>query len=35
LDGSSANLSLAALRLIESAYQQHSDSEWALGVPAQ
>jgi predicted dehydrogenase len=31
---SSANLSLAALQLIESAYQQHSDSEWALGVPA-
>ena len=35
LDYSSANLSLAALRLIESAYQQHGDSEWALGVPAQ
>ena len=34
LDYSSANLSLAALRLIESAYQRHGDSEWALGVPA-
>jgi predicted dehydrogenase len=33
-DYASAELSLAALRLIESAYQQHSDSEWALGVPA-
>lgn len=31
----SADLSLAALRLIESAYQQHGSSEWALGVPAQ
>jgi predicted dehydrogenase len=31
----SAELSLAALRLIESAYQQHGNSEWALGVPAQ
>ncbi len=30
----SAELSLAALRLIESAYQQHGNSEWALGVPA-
>ncbi len=35
VDYSSAELSLAALRLIESAYQQHSDSDWALGVPAQ
>ena len=34
VDYSSAELSLAALRLIESAYQQHGDSEWALGVPA-
>jgi predicted dehydrogenase len=35
VDYSSAELSLAALRLIESAYQQHSDSDWTLGVPAQ
>ena len=31
----SADLSLAALRLIESAYQQHSTDDWVLGVPAQ
>ncbi|MBT8110868.1 MAG: hypothetical protein KJO27_09095, partial [Gammaproteobacteria bacterium] len=35
LDYGSADLSLAALRLIESAYQQHGGGEWALGVPAQ
>lgn len=34
-DFGSAELSLAALRLIETAYHQHSYSEWALGVPAQ
>ena len=34
-DYRSAELSLAALRLIEMAYQQHGSSEWALGVPAQ
>lgn len=34
-DYRSAELSLAALRLIESAYRQHSNSDWALGVPAQ
>lgn len=33
-DYSSAELSLAALRLVESAYQQHSNSEWVLGAPA-
>ncbi len=33
-DFGSAGLSLAALRLIESAYRQHRNSEWALGVPA-
>ena len=32
-DYGSAELSLAALRLIESAYQQHGNSDWALGVP--
>ena len=35
VDYSSAELSLAALRLIESAYQQQSKSEWTLGVAAQ
>ena len=35
LDFRSAELSLTALRLIESAYQQHGDGEWALGAPAQ
>lgn len=34
-DYGSAELSLAALRLIESAYQQQGSSKWALGVPAQ
>ena len=34
-DYSSAELSLAALRLIELAYKKHDSSEWALGVPAQ
>ena len=34
-DYGSAELSLAALWLIESAYQQQDDSAWALGVPAQ
>ncbi len=34
-DYSSAELSLAASRLIESAYQKNTNSEWALGVPAQ
>jgi hypothetical protein len=33
-DYGSAELSLAALRLIESAYRQHSNGEWALGVAA-
>lgn len=33
-DYSSAELSLAALRLIESAYRQPAGSDWALGVPA-
>lgn len=33
-DYSSAELSLAALRLIESAYGQQGKSEWTLGVPA-
>lgn len=33
-DYRSADFSLAALRLIESAYQQHENSEWPLGVPA-
>lgn len=32
-DYTSADLSLAALRLIESAYRQNGDGEWALGVP--
>lgn len=31
-DYHSADMSLAALRLIESAYQQHGNSDWALGV---
>jgi len=30
-----AELSLAALRLIETAYRQQRESDWALGVPAQ
>lgn len=34
-DFGSAELSLAALRLIETAYHQHRCSDWALGVPAQ
>jgi len=34
-DYGSAELSLAALRLIESAYRQQDDGEWALGLPAQ
>ncbi len=34
-DYGSAELSLAALRLIESAYQRHGNSEWSLGAPAQ
>ena len=33
-DYRSAELSLAALKLIESAYRQQDDSEWRLGVPA-
>ena len=33
-DYGSAELSLAALRLIELAYRQHSNSEWTLGIPA-
>ena len=33
-DYSSAELSLVALRLIEAAYEKHSNNEWALGVPA-
>jgi len=33
-DYSSAELSLAASRLIESAYEKHTNNEWALGVPA-
>ena len=33
-DYSSADLSLAALRIIESAYAQQGESEWRLGVPA-
>lgn len=34
-DYRSAELSLAALRLIETAYRQHGENDWALGVPAQ
>jgi predicted dehydrogenase len=34
-DYRSAELSLAALRVIETAYRQHGDNEWLLGVPAQ
>jgi predicted dehydrogenase len=34
-DYRSAELSLAALRLIQTAYRRHGDSEWLLGVPAQ
>jgi predicted dehydrogenase len=33
-DYTSAELSLAALRLIESAYRQNGDNGWALGAPA-
>lgn len=33
-DYRSAELSLAALRLIETAYRQRGQSDWALGVPA-
>lgn len=33
-DYTSAELSLAALRLIELAYRQNSDNEWALGAAA-
>ncbi len=33
-DYTSAELSLAALRIIESAYRQQGESEWRLGVPA-
>jgi predicted dehydrogenase len=35
VDYSSAELSLAALRLIDLAYEKHGSSKWALGVPAQ
>lgn len=34
-DYRSAELSLAALRLIEAAYRQQGESDWVLGVPAQ
>ncbi|MDJ0751514.1 MAG: Gfo/Idh/MocA family oxidoreductase [Woeseiaceae bacterium] len=33
-DYRSAELSLAALRLIETAYNQQAQSEWSLGIPA-
>ncbi len=34
VDHSSAELSLAALRLIETAYRAHDEGDWQLGVPA-
>lgn len=35
VDHSSAELSLEALRLIESAYQAHDSVDWPLGVPSE